>query len=122
MRVTDPGHRYLLNSLDDAAGPHALQFVKREGEKYPGNVGHHGGTTTQEVLRACIDRAIYVNRQIPCWQTKTSIFLMKLVVWLYEHRAAVRHKRPAPSFHKATFGKTCVRCGHVRCPNRWCTE
>lgn len=78
MIVLDPGHRYHLHTLDDNA-PQAywpLQFVKREGAKFPGNLGHYPGTTTQEVLRACIDRAGYVNRQIPCWQTKLSIFLM----------------------------------------------
>jgi hypothetical protein len=115
VEVLDRGHRYLLASLDGHTGPRLLQFVKREGAKYPGNVGHYEGTTSQEVLRALIDRAGYVNQQMPCWQTRLSIYLMGLVIWLYEHRAARRHHRKPPSFHDATFGATCKDCGHVGC-------
>jgi hypothetical protein len=118
MKIIDPGHRYLMNTLDGIEGPRLLQFVKREGPKYPGNVGHYSGTTSQEVLRCLIDRAQYVNRQIPCWQTKVSIYLMGLVIWLYEYRAARRHKRKAPSFYESIFGATCDKCGHVGCDQR----
>lgn len=48
-------------------------FVKREGEHFPGNVGHYPGTTMQEVLRVLIDRAKYVNSQIPCLETEMAI-------------------------------------------------
>jgi hypothetical protein len=49
------------------------------------------GTTSQEVLRA----------------------LLAAVVWLYEHRAAKKHGRQAPSFHDAVYGTLCAECGHV---------
>ncbi len=117
MRVIDPGHSYELNMLDSAR-PNAtirLFFVKREGSRFPGNVGHHHGTTSQEVLRALIDRAWYVTHQIPCWQTRLSILLMGAVVWLYEHRAAGLHHRTAPSFRDAIYGACCPKCGHVGC-------
>lgn len=119
MIVLDPGHEYRLDVLDHQLQPYwpvkewPLRFVKREGPKYPGNVGHYEGTTSQEVLRALIDRAGYVHRQIPCWETKLSIYLMGLVVWLYERRAARRHRRQAPGLNAAVYGKTCPRCGHV---------
>ena len=65
MRVLDPGHRYALRHLD-GDGETVLQFVNREGEKYPGNAGACEGTTMQEILRALIDRAAYVNGQASC--------------------------------------------------------
>ena len=114
MIVVDPGHEYLLNSLDGEQQCR-LVFVKREGEKYPGNVGHHPGTTMQEVLRALIDRACYVNRQIPCQQTEEAVRLMKEVVRLFEERAALRHGREPPWTDQAVYGATCRKCGHVGC-------
>lgn len=117
MKVVDPGHAYELNYLDSEYPVDGcyLVFVKREGPKFPGNVGHHSGTTSQEVLRALIDRAFYVNNQQPYWQTRLSIWLMGFIVWMYEHRAAKRHSRKVPRFYEATFGETCAACGHVGC-------
>lgn len=112
MKVMDPGHCYKLLGLDGIA-LHMLTFVKRKGPNFPGNLDAHGGTTSQEVLRALIDRAIYVNAQIPCWQTKLSIRLMMRVVWLYEHRAAKRHGRKPPTVVEAVYGALCPKCGHV---------
>jgi hypothetical protein len=115
MRVLDAGHYYELASLDGNSGVQRIQFVKREGLKFPGNVGHNPGTTSQEVLRVLIDRGFYVNHQIPCWQTRAVIYLGGLMIWLLEHRAAKRHKRKPPGFYAATFGEACVECGHVGC-------
>ena len=114
MRVLDAGHCYELASLDGDL-VQQLQFVKREGGGYPGNVGRYPGTTSQEVLRALIHRAAYVNNQIPCWQTRLSLYLMGAVIWLYEHRAAKRHKREVPGLYEAVYGVTCENCGHVGC-------
>src|SRR4051812_22480846 len=92
MKVLTKGHWYELECIDSSE--HCLLiFVKREGPRYPGNVGAHYGTTSQEVLRALIDRAQYVNGQIPCWQTRLSVWLMRSIIWLYEHRAARVHGR-----------------------------
>lgn len=65
-----------------------LTFVKREGSRYPGNVGHHAGTTSQEVLRALIDRAKYVNAQLPCAESEAVIGLLQSAMLLLEVRAA----------------------------------
>jgi len=114
MKVIDPGHHYALNVLD--YGPDAItsiRFVKRVGPKYPGNVGASSGTTLQEVLRACHDRLGYVGRQLPCWQTTACRWLLGLVVWLLEWRAARRHGRLIPCMREAVYGYTCWRCGHV---------
>ncbi len=116
MRVIDPGHEHVLDSLDGDL-PQTLTFVKREGPMYPGNVGHHPGTTTQEVLRACVERLRYVNRQIPCPETETAMALLMAAIHLLEARAALRHGRPAPSLFDAVDGRTkCSACGHVGCP------
>ena len=118
MKILDPGHRYLLFSLDDKNhfGPHVLQFVKRVGPNYPENEPPvWAGTTSQETMRALIDRGAYLNKQIPCWQTSLSNRLLKICVWLYEWRAAKRHGRRIPGIAKAVYGEFCEKCGHVGC-------
>ncbi len=114
MEIIDPGHEYTLASLDGAQ-ENRLVFVKREGPGYPGNVGHHPGTTMQEVLRALIDRAEYVFNQIPCYETSDARWHMIQAVALFERRAAIRHGRTAPTPEDALHGKTCPKCGHVGC-------
>jgi hypothetical protein len=115
MKVLDPGHRFALRHLD-GEGESVLQFVKREGEKYPGNVGHCEGTTMQEVLRALISRAKYVNDQIPCVETQAAIALMEGTVRLFEVRAAALHDRSINiTVEEAVNGPTCAKCGHVGC-------
>jgi hypothetical protein len=103
--------------LDGVRGrEESLRFVKREGGGYPGNVGHHAGTTSQEVLRALIDRAEYVDNQERHVANTIAIANMKMVVWMYEQRAADRHGRSLDfGIAKAVYGKTCDKCGHVGC-------
>ncbi len=115
MKVIDPGHEYLLDSLDGEQ-ENRLVFVKRDGKKFPGNVGHHPGTTMQEVLRALIERAEYVNNQIPCAETEMVIQRLAESVYILECRAALRHDRPFPSKDDAVKGiGKCSLCGHVGC-------
>jgi len=117
MRVLDPGHRYALRHLDGPSEEY-LRFVKREGEGYPGNEGHSAGTTMQEVLRALIDRARYVNRQIPDAHTQEGIRHMQIAIYEFERRAAERHGR-INTFHATWWeiekAATCDKCGHVLC-------
>lgn len=118
MIVRDPGHDYVLQSLDGEA-PQRLTFVKREGPGFPGNVGSHPGTTTQEVLRALIERGEYVNGQVPCAETEAATALMRSALLLLEVRAARRHERVAEAFDtlaEAASVSGCPRCGHVGCP------
>jgi hypothetical protein len=114
MVVVDPGHEYLLTSLDGDQ-ENRLVFVKREGIGYPGNVGHHPGTTMQEVLRALVERANYVNNQIRHEDTTTATELMMLAVYYLEKRAAERHGRNPPDMMDSVYGDTCQKCGHVGC-------
>jgi hypothetical protein len=78
MKVLEAGHKYELLSLDGGE-PQILTFVKREGEGYPGNVGHHPGTTLQEVLRAEIDRGMYVGKLLNAENVNLAEFRITLI-------------------------------------------
>lgn len=119
MRIIDSGHLYELRNLDDPVGEsfQTLKFVKREGDGYPGNHGHYAGTTSQEVLRALIQRGEYVNGQIPCAETEAATDLMKAALVLLELRAARRHGRvvDASTVDRFVYAATCEKCNHVGC-------
>lgn len=117
MKEIDAGHIYSLQILDDNKHEsHTnLIFVKREGEKYPGNKGFHPGTNCQEVLRAVIARIAYLDGQIPDDRNKIATGHLGRAIYLLEQRAAERHGRKPPSPFEAIFGETCETCGHVGC-------
>lgn len=131
MLETDPGHSYKLDVYDSWLArfsrwlpafiiPQArLIFMKREGEGYPGNVGHHAGTNCQEVIRALLARVRYLNGQIPHGNNDAIIHHLKECLWLLEQRAARRHgfrlrhfDFEAKELETAPF---CRTCGHVIC-------
>ena len=123
MRVIDPGHLFELDHLD-GRDTELLRFVKRIGDKYPGNAAPaYEGTTMQEVLRALISRSQYVNTQRPCMQTALAIKLLREALRCMEIRAARERGdaaaedaiRVMPSLE---FEPTCVGCGHVLCSRK----
>lgn len=115
MIVIDPGHKYLCDSYDGDS-PQMITFMKREGEGYPGNVGHHPGTNIQEVIRVIIDRFSYLQNQIPCWQNLMAISLLRHVIILLEDRAAIRHGRVLQPFSSTAENvPVCGTCGHIQC-------
>jgi hypothetical protein len=120
MQVVDPGHRFALDMLD--CSPHSsyrttgLTYVKREGTNYPGNIGHYAGTTLQEVCRAQISRALYVDNQISCIQTRNFIRLQRESILELELRAAERHGRVLLNVREDIENEpTCLNCGHIQC-------
>jgi hypothetical protein len=117
MIVKDPGHHYVLQELDhlDPTAERHLVFVKREGEGFPGNVGHHPGTNMQEVLRAVVNRLTYLDNQIEDSRNMKAKHLICEAIWLLECRAADRHHREHPTVIEAVTGQTCLKCGHVGC-------
>lgn len=134
MEIIDPGHVYDLSWLDGRVPrshylacdthvsevqefPHnRLVFVKREGEKYPGNVGAHPGTTMQEVLRALIHRLQYVDAQIPDRANAETLYCLRNALWFLEWRAARRHGREADlQFDRIELQEVCPQCGHIGC-------
>ena len=119
MKVLDPGHDYLLNTLDGGELVR-LRFVKRDRpkEKYPGNVGEHPGTNCQEVMRALIDRLLYLDWQVPCMENTRCVAALRECIILLEHRAARRHGRELSlAVLRTAFEAlpTCTTCGHVEC-------
>lgn len=116
MKVLDPGHEYELAPLDGNV-TQTLTFVKREGAHFPGNVGYHSGTTMQEVIRALLDRARYVNNQIPCVETELAIHSLQTALALFEIRAKrVKGQHlMEQSLDDLESAVVCVTCGHVSC-------
>ncbi len=119
MRVIEPGHLYELGCLDDEGrSDQFLRFVKRVGDKYPGNrAPAWSGTTLQEVMRALIDRARYVSGQIPCAETEAAIGLLEGALLLFEIRAkrVKGHMLDTPLLADVVDGAICPTCGHVMC-------
>lgn len=117
-RILDPGHKYELKSFDGDSFQ-VLTFMKREGEGYPGNVGHYPGTSLQSVLRACIDRVKYLNNQIP-HEANTSVLMhLTHAVRDLEERAMERHGfNPKISLREAVELPMCDACGHVVCHHK----
>src|SRR4030095_12291812 len=115
MKVIDPGHKYELDNLDGSLKT-SLTFVKREGNKYPGNTGHYEGTNLQEVMRALIDRTKYLNSQIYDQRNLAIINKLRECIWLLEDRAASRHSREFDFWpDNIEFVPTCKYCGHIGC-------
>lgn len=118
MRVLDPGHRYELNILDGInENTHPLQFVKRLGEHYPGNITTSPGVTIQEVLRACIDRLYYVNNQIRCPESEAAIYNLRMAIYNLEVRAKRVKKKTLniTTIKEIETISTCITCGHIMC-------
>ncbi len=120
MEVLDPGHDYLLDSLDGGE-PIRLTFVKRcdPPEKYPGNHDAHTGVQLQDVLRASIERCQYLNNQFPCAQTEEVEANLARSLWLLEQRHVERHgDADAMNIHDVEGIERrdyCSDCGHIGC-------
>lgn len=125
MEVSDPGHVYLLRVFDFnpeiESSQEELVFMKREGEGYPGNVGHYSGTNCQEVIRALINRVEYLDKQISHNNNLHILANLRQSIWLFEVRAAERHGRlddfmsKYPNSDNIEKEPTCEKCGHIGC-------
>lgn len=115
MKVIDPGHLFELSVLDGDT-PQRLQFVKRMGEKFPGNRSAYCGTTIQEVLRAVISRIKYLDGQIHDCANGRVIEHLRASIEELEKRAAKRHMR---QWHTPMLPieemATCPHCLHIGC-------
>lgn len=89
MKTIEDGHEYELDErfgdgTSGIAGTQSLIFVNRE----PGN--EHDGTTTQEVLRALIDRTQYCDKCLPWSGNKEIVGHLRMALALHEARAMIR--------------------------------
>jgi len=129
MIVLDPGHYYELHVLDQRGTPHPVhgeaisrnltyvnvRFVKRQGDKYPGNIGTNPGTILQECWRMEIDRLKYVNAQVPHPANDWCITNLRQCIYYLEIRAAARHGAHFV-MHDLTGIENlpiCPECGHI---------
>lgn len=132
MRIIDPGHCYELDTLDQVDGwPERfdrVRFVKRVGARYPGNEPPaHPGTTSQEVIRALIDRAKYVDKQEEHPENTSVIKALRSALYWLEYRAAKVRDELGEFLHAVDLAgaphrwvpielmPTCDRCGHIAC-------
>lgn len=123
MRVIDPGHLYELENLDGSPRDplSLLRFVKRIGEKFPGNEGQgYPGTISQEPIRALINRTAYVDRQRPHPRNQLAIDHLRQALRELEMRAAEERGDVRAVFQISSAGKpellsTCEGCGHIAC-------
>jgi hypothetical protein len=127
MRTYDPGHAFFLDSYsgypDETSieGEQSLIFMHRVGNRYPGNDGNpYDGTNCQEVIRALISRALYLNNQIPCLETTEVITHLRQCLFLFEYRAAREHNLtlPHPIQEDIENVPVCRQCGHISCSHR----
>jgi hypothetical protein len=87
MLISEPGHIYQLHQLDlksDDPLTQNLTFVNRE----PGT--EHGGTQTQEVLRALIDRTMHCDNCLRWEGNDEIIYHLRMALVLHEARALIR--------------------------------
>ena len=89
MNVTDEGHRYSLDQIDPSTKQiygekQDLQFLNIE----DGRRTH--GVTTQEVIRALIDRTWYCNDCLPWSGNKLIVDHLRMALMLHEARAMIR--------------------------------
>lgn len=109
MKELDPGHRYELLTLDGETRQE-LRFVKRVGDRYPGN------TELQNIIRDCYARVAYIDQQASAREHLATLQRIEDCLWLLKGQAAGEHTRPyrhAPIF--ACPAPMCEQCGHTDC-------
>lgn len=116
MKIIQPGHIYLLDHLD-GEGKSVLTFVKRIGEKYPYNqLPAYEGTTIQEVLRALINRVMYVNHQHSAQENLDVIDRLRMCIVRLELRAArVGEYKISTNRIDIENEETCKQHLHIQC-------
>lgn len=83
MRVINEGHTYELKNLD-GDGSQILSFVDR------GHGRDCEGTTCQEVIKALIDRVIFLNNELPSEFNKSILMHARMMLINFEARALCR--------------------------------
>jgi len=117
MRILDPGHVYLAESVCDIE-PQRIQFVKNRGMKYPGNAGEpQPGIICQELLRILIDRTAYLNNQGACSETEHALAALRSALGWFEVRAARCREEYINLPHAESLERepVCPSCGHSCC-------
>lgn len=94
MRILEAGHKYRLDHLE-SDGHETLTFIRRSSGAVDYGEGEHPGTNSQEVLRALIDRTIYLDWVLGCDESKDAIWHLRQALYCYEARAWKRKQEHA---------------------------
>lgn len=120
MECVDKGHLYVVDEYAPHAGwpclyEQKIRFIKKIGERFPGNEGQEwSGTNCQELLRVLIKRCLYLNSQIPCAETPAVIEHLRSALLLFEQRAErVKGLSLGPYPLCIEDVPTCRVCGHI---------
>jgi hypothetical protein len=82
VKVIEEGHIYELDT-QDRDDPEVLTFVNREDTP-------HGGTQTQEVIRALIDRTMHCDNCLRWEGNDLVIYHLRMALVMHESRALAR--------------------------------
>lgn len=123
MKTVEPGHTYVLDCLHtDPNQPSVFQttlaFVKRLGDKYPGNQPPaREGPNMQEVLRALIDRTKYLDQQEPSNRNSDVIDHLRAALINLELRHAEKKGWSTWRLMLSNIElvPACRTCGHLFC-------
>lgn len=99
MKAIDEGHLY---QLDDLRGGPAKNLSFYKDDKINGS--HRDGCSLQEVLRACIDRVHFLNKQKPASENGEIVMHMRHALRLLESRAARISVEKGDPIERAAIG------------------
>jgi hypothetical protein len=96
-----------------AAAIRALKDLPRPGPGTP----EGDERMTQEMLRVCIDRTLYLNAQGPCMETELALSAMRQALAWFEVRAARCRGTHIEADHADALDNApiCPTCGHNQC-------
>jgi hypothetical protein len=116
------GHSYIVNNYPYDGktvnlNTQSLNFVKKIGERFPGNeYPEQDGTNCQEIIRVLIDRCNYLYNQIPCPETERIVDRLRMDLLDFETRAARIKGVPFPACYiliPIEEIEPCKICGHI---------
>jgi hypothetical protein len=111
MRIIEPGHVYEVYNAD-GPGTQRIEFVRRRDAVGERTDQGRPGILTQELLRVCIDRTLYLYAEAPCDEDTEIIEALRLALTRYETRAA---RRTVERLSKPEEADVCPICQHILC-------
>src|SRR5215469_15893791 len=105
MQVVTPGHKYILNNLEDRKSGQTLQFIEKKAEESkiktkagapaapPRFVTVNDGTTNEEVLFMMLDRLQVLYNKLPSIQTLLAAHHVECAINLLQQRTKERMER-----------------------------
>lgn len=102
MIITEPGHLYLLQHLE-SPGREVLRFIRRSSAAIDYGAGEHPGTNSQEVIRALIDRTIYLDKILGADETLDAVYYLRMALFCYEARALRRKQNKLNKTDKKNY-------------------